>query len=192
MHPTSVAEMQNFINGYLDRGKELKIIEIGSRDPTSANTLNATYRELFNNNGLWTFHGLDLAPGNGVDIVSSDPYRYPILSDTYDVVVSGQTLEHVEDMFAFIRELARITKPGGYMCVIAPWKWDYHPHPVDCWRIMRDGMRFLLGTVAQLEVLNVYEKADDCVGIAKKKEEVMQGVDLCVNVVERMSNKDKF
>jgi hypothetical protein len=199
MHPSSQEAMKKFINGYLDRTKPLKIIEIGSRDPTSNNTLSATYRELFANEG-WTFHGLDLAPGNGVDIVSQEPYRYPIADGEYDVVVSGQTAEHVLDIFAWIVECARILKPQGLMCIIAPWQWGYHPHPVDCWRFMRDGMRFMLAEKAGLHVLSVYEHADDCIGIAKKDgikeihipEEVVKGVDLNIDVAERMARKDKF
>lgn len=199
MHPSSEVAMQQFINDYLDRSKPLKIIEVGSADPTTNNTLNATYRKMFVNDG-WEFYGLDLHPGNGVDIVSSDPYHYPIEDGTYDVVVSGQTAEHVEDIFAWIKECSRILKKDGLMCIIAPWKWGYHPHPLDCWRFMRDGMRYLLSAKAGLQVLNVYEKDDDCIGIGKKTEEVIQqksevwnpGEDLNVSVKEGIGQRDKF
>jgi SAM-dependent methyltransferase len=203
MHPSSQQAMQKFIETYLDKTKPLSIIEIGSRDPNNGKQLNATYRQMFVNGG-WAFHGLDLAPGNGVDIVSLDEYAYPIASDEYDVVISGQVLEHVKDMFLWIAELGRILKPGGHMCVIAPWQWGYHPHPVDCWRIMRDGMRFLLNEKARLEVLEVYEYSDDCIGIARKpasqgdwkldetKQEVAEGETLSIDVAEGMGQTDKF
>lgn len=203
MHPSSEQAMQQFIGKYLDKKKPLKIIEIGSRDPNQGKQLNATYRKMFVNEG-WTFHGLDLAPGNGVDIVSTDEYAYPVNDGEYDVVISGQVLEHVKDMFRWIAELGRILKPGGMICVIAPWQWGYHPHPVDCWRIMRDGMRFLLNEKAGLEVIEVYEHCDDCIGIAKKplsptdwrldetKQEVQEGETLSINVTEAMGSIDKF
>lgn len=203
MHPSSQQAMQVFIDKYLDKTKPLTVIEIGSRDPTSNNTLNASYRLMFKNDG-WVFVGLDLAPGKGVDIVSEKEYSYPIPSGEYDVVISGQVAEHVKDIFAWIAECARILKPGGLMCIIAPWQWGYHPHPVDCWRIMRDGMRYLLNEKAGLEVLDVHEEKDDCVGIAKKpislkdwrldetKEEVQPGKTLSIDVKEGMGQKDKF
>lgn len=29
--------------------------------------------------------------------------------------------------------------------------WTYHPHPLDCWRVMPDGMRYLFDLTGQLE-----------------------------------------
>lgn len=187
MHHSSLQSMLKFLDAYLDKNRPLKILDIGSRDVDGCNM---TYRSMFTKQESWTYEGLDLQAGAGVDIVASEPYNYPIETGAYDVVISGQVLEHVQDMYQWIREVARCVKPGGYVCIIAPWRWDYHPHPFDCWRIMRDGMRFLLNNIAGLDVCEVYEYVDDCVGIARKR--MPEGETLRINVVECMSKKESI
>jgi len=49
-----------------------------------------------------------------------DGRRLPFDDDSLDVVVSIEVIEHIEDSFAFFRELARITKPGGKIVVTTP------------------------------------------------------------------------
>jgi SAM-dependent methyltransferase len=40
--------------------------------------------------------------------------------DSYDVVVSVEVLEHLEDQFQFIREVLRVAKPGGLVVLTTP------------------------------------------------------------------------
>jgi SAM-dependent methyltransferase len=44
----------------------------------------------------------------------------PLADDSVDAAVSIEVIEHVEDQFAFVRELARVTKPGGLVIVTTP------------------------------------------------------------------------
>jgi len=44
----------------------------------------------------------------------------PYEDDTFDAVVSIEVIEHVEDQFHFMRELARIAKPGGKVVITTP------------------------------------------------------------------------
>lgn len=46
--------------------------------------------------------------------------RLPFDDATFDAVVSIEVVEHVEDPFAFLRELARIAKPGASVIVTTP------------------------------------------------------------------------
>jgi len=46
--------------------------------------------------------------------------RLPYDDDSLDAVVSVEVIEHVEDQFAFVRELARVVKPGGRVVVTTP------------------------------------------------------------------------
>jgi len=167
MHGSSLDEMKKFVDGYLDKSKPLRIIDIGSVDVSGG-----TYKSLFENEN-WEYLGLDLEPGPNVDIVSSDMYDWPVDDESFDIVISGQCIEHVEDTHKWICEVARIAKKGGTICVIGPWACPEHRYPIDCWRIFPDGMRFLIEKIAKLEPLDIYRNdhpAMDCVGIARKPE----------------------
>jgi SAM-dependent methyltransferase len=75
--------------------------------------------------------------------VSSSPYEFPVDDDSYDVVVSGNVIEHVAKPWRWVPELARIAKPGGVVITIAPVSWPYHKSPIDCWRMYPDGLEAL-------------------------------------------------
>ncbi|SDT93769.1 Methyltransferase domain-containing protein [Pseudomonas pohangensis] len=150
MHTSSYDKMQAFVQQHLDsrRLEHLRIFDLGSQD------VNGSYRLLFDNPG-WQYLGLDMAPGNNVDIVLSKPYAWQeIPSASVDVVISGQAFEHIRYMWISILEVARILKPGGLCCVIAPSSGPEHRYPHDCWRIYPDGMR-ALAEFAQMDVLHV-------------------------------------
>jgi SAM-dependent methyltransferase len=112
------------------------VLDVGSYD------VNGTYRPLVHSRG-WCYTGLDITAGPNVDVVAPDPYRIPFIDDRFDVVISGSTMEHVEAIWLWVPELARVIRPGGWLAIVTHWKFPEHRYPVDCWRIMPDGMRFL-------------------------------------------------
>lgn len=104
-----------------------------------------TYRPLF---AHCVYTGLDTAPGENVDRVV-EPYDFG--AEQYDVVISGQCLEHVEDTVRWVSAFTRICRPGGLMCIIAPSAQAEHRFPIDCWRILPDGVRWLFRDQEVLE-----------------------------------------
>jgi ubiquinone/menaquinone biosynthesis C-methylase UbiE len=86
---------------------------------------------------------LDIAQTPQLTYPKSQPYSFPISSNTYDVVLSGQVIEHVAKIWVWMREVARIAKPGGLVIIINPVSWPYHEAPIDCWRIYPEGMKAL-------------------------------------------------
>jgi len=163
MHKSSFEQMRRFVLGYLDPELSLKILDVGSL--TKGKQI--TYRRLFKKPG-WRYAGVDLKAGPNVDVVLKSLYDWPIPDGDFDVVISGQVAEHVLDLHAWIREIYRVATPGAWVCIIAPWTWQEHRHPVDCWRILPDGMRFLLKTVGGFSVRDVIKTGTDTVGIAQK------------------------
>ena len=163
MHEHSLELMKNFKDTYLDKKQKYSIVDIGSRKVNGK----LTYKDIFNYSN-WKYTGADIVAGHNVDLILADPYIWNISNNSYNVCISGQCLEHVPDLFRWIKEVYRIVKDGGYVCVIAPWKWEYHRAPVDCWRIMSDGMDYLLGSVAKFKVLEARMVENDCIGIGKK------------------------
>src|SRR6267143_4340343 len=156
MHQHSFDSMAQFRGEHLDarRNEPLVIVDIGSAD------LNGSYRELF---ALppWRYIGVDLVAGENVDVVLRDPYRWRELdSASIDVVVCGQTFEHTEFFWETMLEIARILKPRGLCCIIAPSSGPEHRFPVDCWRFLPDGLR-ALARYAGLEVLEASTQWED-------------------------------
>lgn len=101
-----------------------------------------------------TWHTVDLASRPGMTHAARSEYEFPIADDSYDVVLSGQVLEHVRKPWRWLPELARVCSPGGHVITISPITWPYHEAPVDCWRIYPEGLR-ALHDEARLEVLDV-------------------------------------
>jgi SAM-dependent methyltransferase len=150
MHLSSLRNMEWFRDQFLlDKSAQaIKIFDLGSTE------MGACYRPLFDNPN-WNYIGFDLQPGPNVTCVVKDPYRWhEIGSDTADVLISGQVLEHVEFFWMTILEVARVLKPGGVACLIAPSSGPEHRFPVDCWRFYPDGMS-ALARFGALDVLHV-------------------------------------
>lgn len=162
MHSESLKLMKDFVDKYLDPNRQLKILDVGSMNIGGG----TTYRGLFASNPNWIYAGGDLIQGDNVDIVFKEPYNWG-LSEQYDVIISGQTLEHVEDTHKWILEIKKYLKPSGLVCIIVPNCFNEHRYPVDCWRVFPDGMRFLLKEIGSFEILDVYKYLNDTIGVAK-------------------------
>ena len=159
MHPSSYDKMAEFRREYLTsrRDEELTIIDLGSCD------YNGSYRAIFSH-ARWRYLGVDLTPGKNVDLVLRDPYYWRELkSESADVLISGQTFEHTEFFWETILEIARVLKPNGLCCLIAPAAGPEHRYPLDCWRIYADGFR-ALARHAGLEVLHARTQWGDLPG----------------------------
>jgi hypothetical protein len=153
VHQSSLDKMLAFKKKYLE-GREnepLFIFDLGSFD------VNGSYRGYFDVSS-WTYRGIDMAAGKNVDIVLQDPYHWrEIKSGSADVVISGQAFEHIEFFWLTMLEIARILKPEGICCLIAPSGGPEHRYPVDCWRYYPDGFA-ALARFASLEVSEIYSQ----------------------------------
>jgi len=73
--------------------------------------------------------------------------------ETYDVVFSKDTFEHLLEPWAAATEMVRITASGGLIVVVAPFSWRYHPSPVDTFRFSHTAMRYLFERSGQVDPL---------------------------------------
>lgn len=154
MHDSSYEKMQAFVDVHLAafRGQPLEVLDFGSQ---MVDDQGLTYRTLLEDES-WRYRGLDIAAGHNVDVVVADPYSWDeVASDSVDLVVSGQALEHVEIFWASMFEVVRVLRPGGLAVIIAPAGGYEHRYPVDCWRFYADGFTALARYVG-CDVVDVF------------------------------------
>lgn len=73
-----------------------------------------------------------------------DGSAFPFEDNSFDSVLCNQVLEHVFNPDAFIFEINRVLKPGGYLLLSVPFVWDEHEQPWDYARYSSFGLKFLL------------------------------------------------
>lgn len=141
MHASSLENMQKCYRRYvadtqLERQERVVVVDVGGAD------VNGSYRDVFSDK-RFDYFAVDLAQGDGVQIVLEDPNRLPIDDRSVDILVSGQMLEHCEFFWLAFSEMVRVVKPGGFIFLIAPSAGPEHRYPVDCYRFYPDAYRAL-------------------------------------------------
>ena len=115
----------------------MRVLEIGP------DSIPSTYQSVINEPTL-QWETLDIHKTDPrLTYITDGEYVFPVASNSFDIVLSGQVIEHVRMIWKWMQELARICKPGGVVITICPVTWPYHPHPFDCWRIYPEGMKAL-------------------------------------------------
>lgn len=122
----------------------LKVLEIA---PASFPT---RYQQLVNDPSvIWetidfvSTEYIDQEAVNNLTYELKSPYSFPLEDESYDIVLSGQVLEHVEKIWTWMKELKRVVKKGGIIVTINPVSWIYHEAPIDCWRVYPSGIKAL-------------------------------------------------
>lgn len=160
MHVEALAEMTAALEHLPDGG--LSVLDVGSLD------VNGTYRPLIQGRD-WQYTGLDVVAGPNVDVVADAPFCYPFEDGMFDVVISGSTMEHVTAVWRWLPELVRVVKPGGWLVIITHWQFKEHRYPVDCWRILPDGMTYLFDETGELADYDIrILNHTDILGMARK------------------------
>lgn len=109
MHPAAFAFVERTVSrqGWADT--PLVAIELG------ACNVNGSVRALFHPNTTWT--GVDVRPGQGVDVVcAAEDYRPAAM---VDVVVCTEVLEHAPEWRAILASAAGMILPGGRFVLTA-------------------------------------------------------------------------
>jgi len=189
MHASSMANMQKFVEKYIspDVNMTIKIADIGSQMIPGQGQ---SYKTLFARSNM-QYVGVDVVAGENVDIHLKNPYLWnEIKSEYFDVVISGQALEHVEYVWVTILEIARVLKGGGLLCIVVPSAGPKHSYPVDCYRYFDDGLR-ALAKWARLDVLEVYTQNKDSTD-PNKNITWQDSVIVCRKPHRRLLSKIKF
>jgi hypothetical protein len=164
VHPSSMESCRRFVETYIKGGES--VVDVGSYD------VNGSYKELFSH---CKYVGLDVAPGPNVDIVVTEDGDWcaeveRVMYYKFDIIISGQCLEHVRKPWQWIKQVESLSKPGTLLFITAPNTWGFHEYPIDCWRVFPDGLCALM-EYGGFEVFEAYmtgENSYDTVGIGRK------------------------
>jgi SAM-dependent methyltransferase len=86
--------------------------------------------------------GVDVQENPNADITGSVE-ELPVDDASFDIVLCTQVLEHVDDPARAVRELHRVTAPGGRVLASTHGVMLYHPNPQDLWRWTHTGLERL-------------------------------------------------
>lgn len=139
---------------YRNGGQEPLVLDIGCGVGTTLKGLEKAGRG----------YGVDVAPNavkycleRGVDAVCvGDASRLPYQSERFDLVICIDVLEHVEDDLGALREMLRVTRPGGAMIFTVPaFQFLWSRRDEQCHHFRRYGLSEVKGkaTEAGLRIL---------------------------------------
>ena len=105
---------------------------------------NSPYRELFSHvRYLTSDWGNSLyRPILPHDIVAPASL-IPVVDQSFDAILCTQVLEHVPEPLAVAKELYRIVKIHGRVCITVPLVWYLHEVPYDYYRYTSHGLLYL-------------------------------------------------
>lgn len=100
------------------------------------------YRRLFSSASSYV--GVDIRDETGSTVVVHPSEPLPFSDGAFDMVLSNQVLEHVEDPDLYVREVVRVLKPEGTLVLSVPFIYPVHGAPYDYRRLSEFGVRAML------------------------------------------------
>ena len=173
MHESCYKNFIIFLEKYTNNQKVYKILEIGSKQ-VNTNNKKTCLDLLKTQDILYEYTGLDIESGENVDIISADPYSYPLESESYDIIICSSVLEHVPLFWKTFLEIVRITRKDGLMYFNTPSSGRIHKYPLDCWRFYPDAYKALeICSEDKVELLEnyIYEEEQLNILLSDKKDQ---------------------
>jgi len=113
-----------------------RVIEVGSYD------VNGSLRYIVELLEPAAYIGVDVVKGPGVDrVCSAENLVQEFGKESFDVVLSTCTLEHIRDWKEAISNMKNICKANGIILIIVPSHWPFHEYPHDFWRYGKEDIR---------------------------------------------------
>lgn len=113
-----------------------KVLEVGSND------VNGSPRCILELLEPAKYTGVDLVKGPGVDVICpADKMVEKFGKESFDMVISTCTLEHIMDWRKAVSNIKNVCKSNGVILFIVPSDWRYHGYPYDFWRYEKEDIK---------------------------------------------------
>jgi SAM-dependent methyltransferase len=126
------AQLRN-VTGEL-QGRKLEIVDVGCGNRPYESLLRPITAR---------YVGVDWTERPNIDVVAPAE-DLPFEDGSFDLLLSTQVLEHVDDPARVVAEAGRVLRPGGIALVSTHGVVNYHPNPNDYWRWTHAGLARLL------------------------------------------------
>ncbi len=140
-----------------------KVIEIGARD------VNGSLRPFVEALDPKIYVGVDLEEGPGVDeICNVYDLAAKFGEKSFDLVISSEMVEHVQDWRRAFSQIKSILAPGGVVLITTrSIGFPYHDYPFDYWRYELDDMRAIFSDM-EIEALEPDDMSPGVLVTARK------------------------
>lgn len=108
------------------------MLDVGAKD--------SPYKHLFNKG---QYFSTDIKYNENLSFVAG-LMALPIKSNSLDLVVCTEVLEHVNNPQLVVKQLFNVLRRNGILIVTVPSIYRFHPDPVDYWRFTSQGIKKLL------------------------------------------------
>jgi SAM-dependent methyltransferase len=105
-----------------------------------------------------SYVGLDVQQNPNADL-HGFAEAIPAEDDAFDIVICTQVLEHADDPAQAVRDMHRVTAPGGRVLASTHGTQVYHPNPGDHWRWTHTGLERLFTANGEWERIDVVPNA---------------------------------
>jgi SAM-dependent methyltransferase len=129
-----------------------KILEVGSMIINPIPVKSAFAEERYD-----SYTGIDMRPGNGVDVVvNAHDLVDKFGADSFDIVVCIATLEHDDKFWITQDQINKVLKKGGFYLLCVPSiHFHFHRYPDDYWRFTPSGVKLLFEGYEILELVGI-------------------------------------
>jgi len=129
--------LNNSINSVITTVKSLEpvVLDIGCGEKP--------YQDMFGN---CRYIGVNYSRVGAAPEIIGDALNLPVKSNSVDIVLCSQVIEHVPDPKKLVEESYRVLKSGGGLILTGPFYWPLHEEPNDYYRFTSYGFEYLLKT----------------------------------------------
>lgn len=128
-------KMEENIPAHLEKSKKYKVLDYGCGVKP--------YKYIFND-CCSSYVGADVGENPHADFRIEPDEKLPFKDEEFDVVLSSQVLEHVENTDLYLGECRRVLKTGGLLILSTHGTWQFHSAPVDVQRWTSYGLKKII------------------------------------------------
>jgi len=100
------------------------------------------YKYLFGDK-IEKYVGVDVGDNPDADVLIQPGEKLSFKNNEFDIILSSQVLEHVEDVDSYMKECNRVLKDNGLLMLSTHGTWQYHAAPYDFNRWTSVGLKSL-------------------------------------------------